>query len=125
MLPFLSKLDSSALLAITFNLNDTFYYACADGCSIYVHDLEDLEEVFSRHGFDTVIAYEAIRRGHDPKIPQVVTESYKLAKQTIRDKDAQLKVAIEALQSIQLFIHDGFDMKQIATEALKQIGAGE
>ena len=84
MLPFLSKLDSSAFLAITFNLNDTFYYACADGCSIYVHDLEDLEEVFNRHGFDTVIAYEAIRRGHDPKIPQVVTESYKLAKQQIQ-----------------------------------------
>ena len=84
MLPFLSKLDSSAIVSVSFNLNDTFYYACGDGCSIDVCDLEDLEEVFNRHGFDTVIAYEAIRRGHDPKIPQVVTESYELAKQQIQ-----------------------------------------
>lgn len=51
-------------------------------------------------------------------------EAYKyireLEKQLVA-KDAQLKIARKALKSIQLFIHDGVDMKQIATEALKQM----
>ena len=52
-----------------------------------------------------------------------------LAKQTIREKDAQIKVAIEAFkqQCKPMYAEGGLArcLQDIATEALKQIGAGE
>jgi len=51
-------------------MNDTFYYASADSACIDMDDLEDLEPVIERFERSAFVAYEAIRRGHDPQIPQ-------------------------------------------------------
>lgn len=68
---------------VALNMNDTFYYACADSACIDIDELEDLEPVIERFGYRAFIAYEAIKRGHDPQIPSVVTAEYKAAKATI------------------------------------------
>jgi len=55
--------------AVAINLNDTFYYACADSACIDMDELGDLDPVLTKYGFDAFVAYEAIKRGHDPQIP--------------------------------------------------------
>lgn len=55
---------------VAFNMNDTFYYACADSACIDMDELEDLEPVIDRFGRQAFVAYEAIKRGHDPQIPE-------------------------------------------------------
>jgi len=73
------------IFAITFNLNDTFYYACADSSTIDIEDLEDLEPVIEKYSRDAIIAYEAIKRGHDPQVPMSIDNKFKEAKQMILD----------------------------------------
>lgn len=58
---------------IKFNLNDIFYYASADTNNdngISVGDIRDLTPLIKQYGFWTIVAYEAIVRGHDPEIPK-------------------------------------------------------
>lgn len=55
---------------VLINMNDVFYYASADCSSIDIADLKDLAPVIEKYGYDAFIAYEAIKRGHDPLIPQ-------------------------------------------------------
>lgn len=57
--------------AVAINLNDTFYYACADGTCIDMSELEDLEPVIEKYGDMAFVAYEAIKRGHDPEVTSV------------------------------------------------------
>jgi len=67
------------------NMNDTFYYACADSAEISVEELEDLEPVIDKFGHDAFTAYEALRRGHDPSIPRIANkETFKGAKTMIQ-----------------------------------------
>lgn len=68
---------------MALNMNDTFYYACADFASIDTDELEDLEPVIDKYGYEAVIAFEAIKRGHDPQIPDVVTKEFKESKAMI------------------------------------------
>lgn len=65
------------------NMNDTFHYACADGCKISGDDLLDLIPLVEIYGYDAIIAYEAINRGYDPTIKKVVTKNFKNAKEQI------------------------------------------
>lgn len=71
--------------AIAINMNDIFYYSCADISCINIDELEDLEPVINKYGFDAFIAFEAIKRGHDPVIKTNVTSNFKSAKQMIID----------------------------------------
>lgn len=57
-------------LGVAFNMNDTFYYACADSSCIDMDELADLEPVVEKFGRQAFVAYEAIKRGHDPQIPE-------------------------------------------------------
>lgn len=70
---------------VGINMNDTFYYACADSSSIGTDELEDLEPVIEKYGSEAFTAFEAIKRGHDPQIPQHITNEFKAAKQMIQD----------------------------------------
>lgn len=49
------------------NLNDTFYWACADVGEVQADDVPKLVPVYHKYGSDTLVAYEAIVRGHDPE----------------------------------------------------------
>lgn len=59
---------------VGINMNDTFYYACADVSSIDTDELSDLEPVIEKYGFQAFVAFEAIRRGHDPQIPKYAND---------------------------------------------------
>lgn len=61
---------------LQINMNDTFHYACSDVCEIENEDALDLLPFINDYGFDALIAYEAIKRGYNPDIPQHVTESF-------------------------------------------------
>lgn len=80
----LEKIFDSAH-AVVINMNDTFYYACADSSTIDVQELEDLEPVIEKYGDDAFTAYEALRRGHDPQIPRNCTPDFYAAKAMIQE----------------------------------------
>lgn len=69
--------------SIAFNMNDTFYYACGDSSCIDKEDIEDLESLIEKYGREALIAYEALKRGHDPTIPEHVTKEFKQCKEEI------------------------------------------
>lgn len=48
------------------NLNDTFYWATADIGEIDSCDISKILHIYQQCGRDTLVAYEAIIRGHDP-----------------------------------------------------------
>lgn len=79
------KLIEENCLGIAFSMNDTFYYACADISNIDFDELQDLESVIEKYGYDAIIAYEAIKRGHDPQIPQHITPEFLASKKMIED----------------------------------------
>lgn len=54
------------------NLNDTFYWATADVGEVQADDIEKILPIYKSCGFDTLIAYEAIVRGHDP-VPSIIS----------------------------------------------------
>jgi len=68
------------------NMNDTFYYACADQGEIESGDLKDLIEYYPKYGYAVAVAYEAIKRDHDPQISQLVTKEYKEIKQILIER---------------------------------------
>lgn len=57
-------------LGVAINMNDTFYYSCSDTSTISEGELDDLEPVVEKFGYEAFVAYEAIKRGHDPQIPK-------------------------------------------------------
>lgn len=69
--------------SVTINMNDSFYYASADSADIDIEDLKDLEPMIQVYGFEAFIAYEAIKRGHDPSVPILEPDDFKLAKSAI------------------------------------------
>lgn len=72
--------------AVVINMNDTFYYACADSAAIDSCDLADLLPVFEKYEWWAFVAYEAIRRGHNPQIPKRAEHpSFIAAKAMIED----------------------------------------
>lgn len=73
MKPETMKLVLENSHAVAINMNDTFYYACADAAEISVSEIEDLEPIIDEYGDWAFVAYEAIRRGHDPMIPKYAT----------------------------------------------------
>lgn len=75
----------SSSFGVVINMNDTFYYACADSACIGTEELESLEPVIELYGHDAFVAYEAIRRGHDPQIPQRCNEKFFSAKKMIME----------------------------------------
>lgn len=62
-------------LGVAFNMNDTFYYASADSACIDMDELDDLEPVVEKFGRQAFVAYEAIKRGHDPQISEHASDS--------------------------------------------------
>lgn len=71
---------------VVINMNDTFYYACADLSEINAEDFVQLLPYRKKYGFDAFIAYEAIKRGHDPKIDQNNTKNMQKVKKILLDK---------------------------------------
>ena len=69
--------------AVAINMNDTFYYACADSSVIDVDELEDLTPVIKECGYYAFVGYEAIKRGHDPITPRGQEPKFHKAKQMI------------------------------------------
>jgi len=52
---------------IVTNLNDTFYWASADAGEVNGDDIPKILPIYQQCGPDTLVAYEAIIRGHDPE----------------------------------------------------------
>lgn len=73
------------IVDITFNLNDQFYYASADCTTIEMEDLNDLSSVIELYGYCALLAYESIKRGHEPQVKENITEEFKAAKNMILD----------------------------------------
>ena len=78
------KLVHDSTFIFHINMNGTFYYASADGAEIDGGDMIDLLPIIQKYGDDAMVAYEAIKRGHDPQIPQRVTKEFKAAKKEIK-----------------------------------------
>lgn len=70
--------------AVAINMNDVFYYACADVSCIDIDDLRALEPVIEQYGYEAFIAYEALKRGHDPQVASSRTTNFKYAKLYIK-----------------------------------------
>ena len=71
---------------VTFNMNDTFYWASGDSCEMPISDLKTILELYDEYGYNIVIAYEAINRGHNPTIDEVCTPLFFKAKETLLAK---------------------------------------
>jgi hypothetical protein len=73
-----------ACFEISVNLNDVFYYACADTEEIWSRDAKHLVPLIMQYGCDNVlIAYTAVKRQHDPEIKEHLTENFYKAKEEI------------------------------------------
>lgn len=48
------------------NLNDTFYWGTSDYGDVDADDVPKIINIYNQYGFNTLIAYESIIRGHDP-----------------------------------------------------------
>jgi len=72
-------------VGIVMNLNDTFYYASADAEEIYYEDLAQLEEVLDRYGYNAIVAYVALKRGHDPMVKRSLNDEFYRAKKEIEE----------------------------------------
>lgn len=70
-------------------MNDTFYYASADGEDVPYDEWPRLKEIYEQWGQDGLIAWVALRRGHDPQIPQNVTNQFKKAKAALSKIEVQ------------------------------------
>lgn len=68
---------------IEINLNDTFYYAGADGYRMDSYNMEVILPLYGKYGRDALVAYVSLQRGHDPQIPQNVTQNFLAAKKEI------------------------------------------
>jgi hypothetical protein len=51
---------------IEVNLNDTFYWGTSDLGDVEADDIPKIIHIYQQCGPDTLVAYEAIIRGHDP-----------------------------------------------------------
>lgn len=71
--------------AITFNLNDIFYYATADANDIEYDLLCILEPLIEKYGIDVIYAYTALQRGHDPQIASHITDNYIKCKKELKE----------------------------------------
>lgn len=71
---------------LQINMNDTFHYACGDVGEINSEDALDLLPFIDIYGFDACVAYEAIKRGYDPEIPQHVSKEFLEVKQLLLTK---------------------------------------
>ena len=52
------------------DMNDTFYYACADGEEVKPEEIKEVARLFRWYGFPGLNYWVAGKRGHDPEIPQ-------------------------------------------------------
>lgn len=57
----------NASFEIKFNMNDTFYWASADRSIVMSEHLKKMLPILDKYGYYTIIAYEALKRGHDPE----------------------------------------------------------
>ena len=68
---------------LTINLNDTFYYACADAEELDCDDALRLLPLYQKYGFDVLKAYFALKRGHDPQVKTALTKDFYKAKEEL------------------------------------------
>jgi hypothetical protein len=61
------------------NVNDTFYYACADAESLEPGRAHEVRAAYERWGYHGVIAWASIKRNQDP-LARLVTPAYLEAK---------------------------------------------
>lgn len=69
---------------ITVNMNDTFYYACADSETLESDDLITILPLITKYGDAALTAYVAIKRGHDPQVTSRLTENFYAAKKELQ-----------------------------------------
>lgn len=89
------KMINSDMFYLAINMNDGMYYATADVEYISVEDLEIIIPVYDKYGWDTLLAYVAVLRGHDPGIPERITPAFKAAKIEIEKLKADGKLTME------------------------------
>lgn len=67
--------------SVTYNLNDTFAYACADSEEINIEDFYAFQStyLYSKYGHDLIIAYCSLKLKIDPLEP-FCTDNFYLAK---------------------------------------------
>lgn len=82
----ITKKALSGAFSIEFNMNDTFYWGCADRCKMHTEDFFSLEPLYEKYGYDLIIAYEALNRGHDSEHEEVCSSNYFEAKKEISSR---------------------------------------
>lgn len=65
-------------VSFSLNMNDTFYYACADSEEVPMMDIPVVHHIWKELGYDGLVAWAALRREEEPII-ECQTETYKLA----------------------------------------------
>ena len=87
--------------SLTVNLNDTFYYASADAEEIETDDIEKMLPIMDKYGVrNTLVAYAAIKRQHDPQIPRSLTKEFYKAKEDLLKLIDNKKIMSEYLFDI-------------------------
>lgn len=71
---------------LVINMNDTFYYACSDTSEVPSEDALDLVPYIQFYGFNALLAYESIKRGHNPEISDYLTPEFLEVKEILIKK---------------------------------------
>ena len=95
--------------SVDLNMNDTFYYASADSEPVYVNNLPSLIEVEKSFGWIGVVAFVAVKRGHDPSIDKHKTKEFYNAKERIYELIKDKKI-------------DTFDWNKESNDSLFSLG---
>ena len=98
--------------SLDINLNDTFYYACADTEEICTEDFLDLLEVAKEHGtYNTITAYAAVKR-------ELLNDEKNLSPIWLKRKDkkdyfaAKDKILNKVKEDNDLFVELSFDYNE-------------
>ena len=65
-------------VSFAVNMNDTFYYACADSEEVGADEIDAVYRAWKMFGYDGVVAWTAIKRGCEP-IDECITSQYREA----------------------------------------------
>lgn len=72
-------------------MNDTFYYASADAEPVGYDEWPAVKKIYEDHGNEGLIAWAALRRGHEP-LPPLLTDKYLAAKEALTKATAKPEV---------------------------------
>ena len=85
----LSIIDAGWFLGDKFrlNMNDTFFYACADEEVITKEEAKEVVSLFKTHGFKGIDYWVAEKRGYDPEIPHYKEQIELVRQQELKGKE--------------------------------------